>query len=189
MARRRYYRSRRTIPKQKWLTNMCNSVIKTGSEADVFGSGVSGFFYVPIITNRVNQTSITSSSGTTSNATILKTGRWKCKGVITGGIFSVNYMVGLMYVPEGYQVSDAGYIEETIVYRHPEWVLCWKRFDYSDAAQNNEFSLSSRLKRNLNAADSIIMFLIVENQTGTQLTIPANTTIARATATYVCRTN
>lgn len=160
MARRRYYRSRRTVPRQKWLTNMCDVRIETGSDSTVIGSGVTVLFTADIITNESNQNGTTNgNAGLTSNATILKTGRWKCKGVITG-IYATNYIIGMMYVPEGYNTNEtSGIISQSVVYRHPEWVLAWKRVDYTDASQSNEFSLSSRLKRNLNSGDKVVFLL------------------------------
>ena len=192
MARRRYYRSRRTIPKQKWLTNMCNiSINSVSAQATSIGGGLSYLYTTDIITNTSNVTATYNGATVNgTNASILKTGRWKCKGVIVSGFEALNYMIGLMYIPEGYTLSNSTLYENgTIIYKHPEWLLCWKRFDYSNAGQSNDFSLSSRLKRNLNSGDKIVMFLLANNSSGSPVNINASTSLLRATVTYVCRSN
>lgn len=193
MARRRYYRSRRTIPRQKWLTNMCNVLINSNSAQNtVINAGYCYLFKAEVIVNTGNLTQVSAQqTSTTTNTSILKTGRWKCKGVITAGSEALNYMVGLMYIPEGYDttISSTTVISQTVVFRHPEWVLCWKRFDYTNAGQSNEFSISSRLKRNLNSNDKIVMFLIMDNASAGNVTINSGVSLARSTVTYVCRTN
>lgn len=192
MARRRYYRSRRTIPKQKWLLNMCNvSVYSNTTQTTSISGGQSYLYTMDIISNTTNTTQTTNTNTiSSSNSTILKTGRWKCKGIIVSGFEALNYMVGIMYIPEGYTITSSGIFESgSVMYKHPEWVLCWKRFDYSNAGQSNDFSLTSRLKRNLNSGDRIVMFLLANNASGSAVNINANTSLLKATVTYVCRTN
>lgn len=194
MARRRYYRSRRTVPRQKWLINMCDVRIDVPTAQDVeLGTETSYIFSTPIIINESNQvlssTMASAPQPTATNATILKTGRWKVKGVISTGLqTTLDYMVGLCYVPEGYTLSNNGSMTNTLPYKHPEWVLAWKRFDFINLGQSNEISLSSRLKRNLNSGDRIVLFVIAYSARGAT-TIPGSSPVLRATVTYVCRSN
>ena len=192
MARRRYYyRTRRTVPKQKWLTNMCAVNINSVSgQVTTIGNSYSYIYSTDIIRNTSNKV-VSPDTTIYTNATILKTGRWKCKGIISSGFEAFNYLVGLMYIPEGYTITNTSTTidYQTVIYQHPEWVLCWKRFDYTNAGQSNEFSLSSRLKRNLNSGDRVIMFLLINNSSGNPVNIVASTNLLRATVTYVCRSN
>ena len=55
--------------------------------------------------------------------------------------------------------------------------------DYNNAAQRNEFSLSSKLKRNLNTGDQIIAFRICINRA------TSGQPVSSVVGNYVCRTN
>lgn len=188
MARRRYYRSRRVYPKQKWLP--VNNELGMDGRDSLPGAG-----YV-ITTLPITQNSsrnIDDGGGNVSNATIIKIGRVRIKGVImastTTGI-GMSYIIGIAYIPEGYAISQAPVgitsLGTSFFYKHPEWIMCWTRMDYSNAGQGNEFSLSSRLKRNLNTGDQIVVFRIAVNSNeATPLPVSA----IRATISYVCRAN
>lgn len=188
MARRRYYRSRRVYPKQKWLP--VNNELGMNGLASLSGSN-----YV-VTTQPITENSsrnITDGGGNVSSATIVKIGRVRIKGVIvspdTTGI-GMSYIIGIAYLPEGYNISQvpAGIdnLGNTFFYKHPEWIMCWTRTDYSNAGQANEFSLSSRLKRNLNTGDQIVVFRIAVNA-NTVTVLPVSS--IRATISYVCRAN
>lgn len=186
MARRRYYRSRRVYPKQKWLP-VNNELGMNGIEI----LAASNFLTTvqPITEN--SSRNITDGGGNVSSATIIKTGRFRIKGVLsvnTGAAMS--YIIGIAYVPEGYVINQTatgiGNLGNTFFYKHPEWILCWTRMDFSNASQGNEFSLSSRLKRNLNTGDQIVVFRIAVNSS-TNNGSPVSS--IRATISYVCRSN
>lgn len=185
MARRRYYyRSRRT--KQKWsytTVELNNEVAEMQTlRAIEFGMNVI-----------VNPT----STNLTSAVPIIKTGRFRVKGMvvpISGQLpFPVasSFIIALMYIPEGttFQSSAGTSIDNLtsfVFYKHPEWVMGWTRFDFTNAAQRNEFSITSRLKRNLNRGDSIQLVCITANRNTTTV-VPQSRFMA--TVSYVCRTN
>lgn len=187
MARRRYYRSRRVYPKQKWLP-VNNELGMNGLEIVAASTFVTTT--QPITEN--SSRNITDGGGNVSSATIIKVGRFRIKGVLSvssTGI-GVSYIIGIAYVPEGYSInqtaSDIGNLGNTFFYKHPEWIMCWTRLDYTNASQGNEFSLSSRLKRNLNTGDQIVVFRIAVNSSTNSST---SVSPIRATISYVCRSN
>lgn len=187
MARRRYYRSRRVYPKQKWLP-VNNELGMNGLE--MLGAASFVTTVQPITEN--SSRNITDGGGNVSSATIIKIGRVKIKGVLsvstTGG--AVSYIIGIAYVPEGYTINQTatgiGNLGNTFFYKHPEWIMCWTRIDYNNAGQGNEFSLSSRLKRNLNTGDQIVAFRIAVNSSTNNGSAVSS---IRATISYVCRSN
>lgn len=184
MARRRYYRSRRTYSKQKWLP--VNNEVPVNGNTVTSGS-------IRILYNTVTQNNTRTGSngqGNISSASIIKVGRFKYKGLIQTSTlnYPLTYIIGLSYLPEGYDLGSVysfDNVGECFFYRHPEWLLCWTRLDYNNSTQNNEIRLGSRLKRNLNSGDSIIVFVIAMNY-GTQDTGTSNVT---GTVSYVCRNN
>lgn len=187
MARRRYYRVKRVYPKQKWLP-VNNEVGMNGIESMTESAYLTTI--LPITENPSRN--IADGGGNVSSATIIKVGRVRIKGVLlsnTTGI-GMSYIIGVAYVPEGYNISQTsapiGNLGDSFFYKHPEWIMCWTRIDYSNASQQNEFSLSSILKRNLNTGDRIIVFRIAVNST-TNTVLPVSG--IRATISYVCRTN
>lgn len=186
MARRRYYRVKRVYPKQKWLP-VNNELGMNGVEM----LGASTFLTTtqPITEN--SGRNITDGGGNVSSATIVKIGRVRIKGVLsstTGA--SMSYIIGIAYVPEGYVINQTATsiadLGNTFFYKHPEWIMCWTRMDYSNGGQGNEFSLSSRLKRNLNTGDQIVAFRIAVNSS---TNIGSAVSSIRATISYVCRAN
>lgn len=185
MARRRYYRVRRVYPKQKWLP------VNNEVGVDEFASLQAGNYVVTIQPITENSTrTLSSGAGNVSSATIVKIGRVRYKGVISGSTsLGLSYIIGIAYIPEGYIINQTsasiGSIGETFFYKHPEWIMCWTRTDYVSTGQGNEISMSSRLKRNLNSGDQIVMFRIAINTQGNG----QNASAVRGTVTYVCRTN
>lgn len=188
MARRRYYRARRVYPKQKWLP-VNNELGMNGSDA------LPGAAFI-ITTQPITQNTsrnIDDGGGNVSSATIIKVGRVKIKGVITSSTttgIGMSYIIGIAYIPEGYAISQTanglGSLGTSFFYKHPEWIMCWTRMDYSNAGQGNEFSLSSRLKRNLNTGDQLVVFRIAVNSNASD---PLPVSAIRATISYVCRSN
>lgn len=149
---RRYYR-RRTVtvrPKKKWASNLkIIDETKTGSS-----------FTTILCTN--------SAQSDSPTPVILKTGNFKVRldsqvalGSSTELWPALNFYV--VYVPEGF-VFDASPQPDDInafVTRHPEWIIC-SGVAGSNTATGNKFDLetvsfSSRLKRNLNSGDKVLM--------------------------------
>lgn len=152
MPRRRYYRRyTRVVPaKKKWASNIITGTIGTA------GSGEAD-----------NLTLVANSSPTaTPTPVIVKTGNFKIQGdayldVRTGGgNISVAARVFVLYTPEGVTSDFA-----TVIGQHPEWIMGWTQLDLpitnaAAIAAGNRFTLSTRLKRNLNSGDKIRIVVI-----------------------------
>lgn len=182
--RKRYYRSRRVYPKQKWLIN--------NNEITVLGSSLPANSYQlrfePITQNPSRTES--SGAGNTSSASILKVGRFRFNGYITSSDNLTKYIIGISYIPEGYTLTantnvSRNNLGDCFFYKHPEWVLAWTRMDYNSATEN-EVRLYSKLKRNLNSGDGIILFVIAINNSTSDSTFSYP---VQGTVSYVCRTN
>lgn len=179
------YRTRRVYPKQKWAINAVQYNFATPAPA------ASNFTIQssPLIENPARNTVSGSSVSTASS--ILKCAHIKIKGVLPlGMIQGQNALITLMYCPEGVNPNLASTsldnIGSTIFYSHPEWIMAWTRMDYASFSQKNEFSLTTRLKRNLNPGDTIR--LIVYNINTSTENNASNINLS-ATASYCCRNN
>lgn len=89
---------------------------------------------------------------------IIKAGNFKIKGDGTASASgAVN--VFIMYLPESWGTTETDL--NSAVSSHPEWVMGWTTLNISSAAGNdvNAFSITSRLKRNLNSGDRIVLFV------------------------------
>lgn len=152
MARRRYFRyyPRTRVAKKKWATNYKTIECSNNSSAI--------YKYEVLCENK-------AQSGTPTPV-ILKAGNFKIQGDCsvsnpspsTLGILYLRVFV--LYVPEGWALTNLG----AIVTDHPEWIMAWSAVDLpvTSAAQTsggNKFSLSSRLKRNLNSGDKIVFYI------------------------------
>lgn len=179
------YRYKRIYPKQKWAINTIQNDFSVGvASSNNFSISGSTLIENPSRNN-------TSGQSVNSASSILKCAHIKVKGVITSGMLaSQSILISLMYCPEGITpfLNNASLdtIGSTIFYSHPEWIIAWTRMDYSNAAQKNEFYLTSRLKRNLNPGDTIRL-IVYNTFTGDS----ATTAIVKinATSSYCCRAN
>ena len=185
MPRRRYYRSRRTYPKQKWAIN----VNQHNFSVPIAGAQCYSIQGNLLIENPARNTTAGATVNTASS--ILKCAHVKIKGVVDSGMLNgQSILIALMYIPEGITPDAAStaldYMGNTIFYAHPEWILAWTRMDYSNAAQRNEFSLSSRLKRNLNPGDTVrlVVYNINTNTGGATAVVHLT-----GTASYCVRAN
>lgn len=150
MPRRYYKRTRVVRPKKKWASN-----IKLINE-----SGTGTACVIELCSN--------SSPTSTPTPVILKTGNFKVRvdSQVTYGA-SVEWWPSLsfyvMYMPEGMSLGtnpDADAVS-TYVTRHPEWILC-SGVAGSNTVTASKFDLetvtfSSRLKRNLNSGDKVVL--------------------------------
>lgn len=113
-------------------------------------------------------------------ATVIKCGNIKASfDMWKSGTFLGLAEVYIMFKPQGMNI-DASYCVS-----HPEYIMCWRTFDVIN--DNQSVTMQSRLKRNLNSGDSIIIFIRYKN---TQA--PGNTTSSLAItglASYVCCAN
>lgn len=113
-----------------------------------------------------------STQNTTPTPIILKVGNIKLQGDVVVAnttstlVPSVSIVVMVFYLPEGLALdgSTAG----TVANQHPEWILAWKMVDTGRIEQNGaistpSFSVSSRLKRNLNSGDKICIGFMTDS--------------------------
>lgn len=150
---RRYYRRTRTVvraPRKKWGSNIENFNMTTTGSSQLQGAS----------------SVLTQNSATSANPTpvIIKAGNFKVQGdafYITSAAAQVELSLYVVYLPEGVSPPDAATFQQLIL-SHPEWVLAWKfvsanRVTQAATEQSLSFSMSSRLKRNLNSGDRIVL--------------------------------
>lgn len=167
---RRYYRPRRTVvvrPKKKWASNMSQFVGAQTSTVNVAPSGTSPstHFYI------TNDLVVNKAQAGSPTPVILKCGNFKLKGdmkitlgtnTASGTAQFAGCIAYIIYVPEGVEASY------TLTQTHPEWIMAWSPINidvsYVQAGSSNiqnveKFSMSSRLKRNLNSGDKVVLLL------------------------------
>lgn len=123
-----------------------------------------------------------NSSNTTNapTATVIKCGNFKtyldyfasAQKLSNGRIF-------IMFVPQSMHVDT------TFPTNHPEYIMAWRTIDTSTNTLQT-VSIQSKLKRNLNSGDSVILLFIVANNDTGAGTVQWQ---VRATTTYVCCNN
>lgn len=180
------YRYRRVYPKQKWAIN----TVQLGFNTPAASSNTFAVQCNTVIENPSRNGN--SGQSVSAASSILKCAHIKVKGVINSGMIAgQSVLIALMYFPEGISpaVSTAtsmDFIGGSMFFSHPEWIMGWTRMDYSNVSQKNEFSITSRLKRNLNPGDTI-RFVVYNINTNSS----ENTTLVYVTATssYCCRAN
>lgn len=179
--RRRYYRVRVTKP--KWSSIIKNIEIDQPNiptnQYSIFGSLICG----------------NATNGDVVAQPVIKTAWFRAKGTITAasntGVFNPNisFMVAIMYIPEGISMTLTGgglsVVDQSIAFTHPEWILGWRRYDFIDAGQINEFSITSRLKRNLNKGDTVQLVVIGMNASAGG----SGAYHVSCTCSYACRAN
>ena len=146
MSRRRYFRRpvRTVAAKKKWASNLVNGTVSS-----------SGFSLL----------AQNSSQTTSPTPVIVKCGNFKVQGdvmVTTQGQGTnrpVPLVFYILFVPEGVGISDS------LVTTHPEWIMGWTVIDAqyigpaTTTTSGSRFSVSTRLKRNLNSGDSVVAIL------------------------------
>lgn len=176
--------ARRTYYRPKWSLNVTN-VLCT---ADAVNATQISIAQNSLIQNP-SRTRSTGDLNSVSSA-ILKAGRVRFKGVISSTMNAgQSAIIALIYLPELINASATAFsyasIGDTVFYSHPEWVMAWTRVDFTNAAQRNEVSLYSRLKRNLNPGDRIALILMNVNASNAA----APSIDLTGTCTYVVRNN
>lgn len=165
---RRYYR-RRTVavrPKKKWASNI-QLINQAGDRPR---------YVIELCSN--------STQSTSPTPVVVKTGNFKLRldaQVSTSGGMSitnwpsVSYYV--MYLPEGFEFTASPSHAELLSFitKHPEWIMA-----YSVAGSNTTTSskwdletctFSSRLKRNLNSGDKIVLIAVQEEDNAVLLNV------------------
>lgn len=153
MARRRYFRyyPRRTVPKKKWASNLISETV-SGATAQTR--------WATLVENKAQANAPTP--------TIIKCGNFKVQGDFYGNVNNPatnvfpNAVVYILFVPEGWTEADLANIPT----QHPEWIMGWSRINadalpLSSTAITNasKFTISTRLKRNLNSGDKVIFLM------------------------------
>lgn len=110
-----------------------------------------------------NIAALVANSAQTSTPTpiILKVGNIKLQGDATytsgsGSVTNPALILMVFYLPEGIAMNDS--TAGNVAAQHPEWIMAWKMIDVqvgSGVVPASSFSVSSRLKRNLNSGDRI----------------------------------
>lgn len=159
MARyRRRYRTIVRAPKKKWATNIVNFNDTTA------GSATAQFGAIKLAEN--------SSQSSRPTPVIVKVGNFKVQGdvFVAAGSNAAQTEISMyvIYVPEGINLPDAA-TSRNLILAHPEWVLAWKFVSSNIATagiptNDQSFTFSSRLKRNLNSGDSIYLLCLAQSQ-------------------------
>lgn len=81
-----------------------------------------------------------------------------------------NFLLAIMFLPQGFTGSY------NLPKEHPEWILAWRTVDANFSSLQN-VQISSRLARNLNSGDSIILFVSGSN---------LGTSTSEITVSFIC---
>ena len=166
---RRYYR-RRTVtvrPKKKWSSN-----ILLINQGQAHGPR----FVLELCSN--------SSQSTSPTPVVVKAGNFKLRldsQLTTAGGMSISNWPSVsfyvMYLPEGFVFTASPSHAELISYitKHPEWILA-NSIAGSNTASASKWDLetvsfSSRLKRNLNSGDKIVLIGVQEDDNALDLDV------------------
>lgn len=192
MARRRFYRIKRVYPRKKWASNYNEFDFEATS---TFPQG-GGTAQTAVTTNysvlAINAPQLTVSP----TPVILKVGNFKIRGSInqfttqpTNPANTISSCkIYCMFVPEGINLDD-NTTATRLPQQHPEWIMGWTVIDSGivngTATDLPKFSITSRLKRNLNSGDRVVLLY----STRTRVTYgTAETNIdSRFAGTVVCQ--
>lgn len=153
--------------------------------------------WCPVITQQDINTSIAATSqkvsivtlcsnsanvgGTAPTSTVIKAGNFKVVvDVNVSSAFNGSGRMYVMYCPQGIGISST---DTSFITQHPEWIMCWRGFEPGTSGLQ-AVSMQSKLKRNLNSGDTIILITDVNNYSSNQSQI-----VYHATCTYVCCAN
>ena len=78
-----------------------------------------------------------------------------------------------LYVPQGVVINSG------LPVLHPEWIMAWRNIPNDVSATHHQVMLSSKLSRNLNSGDSIVMLFSFYNNA-------SSPTTASVSARYSC---
>lgn len=171
---RRYYTRYRPRPygkRRKWSPTLLQGVSTLSIPASS-SQALTGFTSTVLCGNSAN------SGTTTPVSTIIKVKNFKvvCDITVTQNTIR-NLFFAIMFLPQGFTPTV------TTPQEHPEWVMVWRTVDATSAGEQRaqgipNIQLSSRLTRNLNSGDSIVLY-----QSGT---LPANVTSINVNTAYYC---
>lgn len=121
-----------------------------------------------------------SNTQTGPTATIIKCGNFKLNFDVQSSSntpFAGYGQAYVMFAPQG--------VNPTVDYpnEHPEYIMAWRSFDPGYNALQS-LSLQTKLKRNLNSGDAVVLVVRISNISSTQQTIAFH-----HTTTFVCCNN
>lgn len=158
--RRRYTRTIVRAPRKKWGSNMVNVNMNALDTTGVETLAAS----VVLAENKTETTAPTP--------VIIKAGNFRLQGDLhlIGGSSgkTVTITLYIIFVPQGISFTSATSYSN-FIQNHPEWIMAWRVLEggyipsTGESFDSNRFTVSSRLKRNLNSGDGIYAVLIVEN--------------------------
>lgn len=122
-----------------------------------------------------------SNASTAPTSTIIKCGNFKCVvDVNITSAFNGSGRLYIMFVPQSVSIggTDTGFVKA-----HPEWIMCWRGFEPGTNGLQ-AVSMQSKLKRNLNSGDRIVLVSEIFNYAST-----SSTAVMHITCSYVCCNN
>lgn len=153
--------TRRTIivrkPKVKWSPHM-----ETVNYEITLSAGSNFAFYPHVVAANATDSHLPS-------VPVVQATRINFQGhMSTTGTANTDWFAYIMYVPEG---MDAGLatVDNWIAFinQHPEYIMTRKIVDPGDTANNTatNISIQTRMRRNLNSGDQIVLLLIAHSLT------------------------
>lgn len=153
--------SKRTIivrkPKVKWSPH-----VETVNYQVTMGSGTNFTFYPHVIAANASDSHLPS-------VPVVQVTRINFQGQLgTAGTANLDWFAYIMYIPEG---MDAGLatVDNWIAFinQHPEYIMARRIVDPGDVSNNTTatISLQTRMRRNLNSGDQVVLLLIAHSLT------------------------
>lgn len=165
--RRRYTRTIVRAPKKKWCSNILDINLVTAGAGVTSPVATISSSYVPLAQNKTEANSPTP--------VVIKTGNFRLQAdmqfiVSTSGGISTTPVATLyiVYAPQGW-LLDTSQSASALIANHPEWIMAWKVLETnyvlteSRGSDSVRFTLTSRLKRNLNSGDTVAAVILYDN--------------------------
>lgn len=164
MARyRRRYRTIIRAPKKKWCSNILDINMTTNGAGSTTPVATISSSYSILAENKTEVGSPTP--------VIIKTGNFRLQGDLRfeggeAGSFPTCTLY-IVYAPQGWLLNTAQ-SASALIANHPEWIMAWRVLESGlvpgqDLVDSNRFTVTSRLKRNLNSGDSVAAIVLYDN--------------------------
>lgn len=173
-SHRSYRPYRRFYRKKKWSPVLLQDGLAFTLPPAQGGAPGRNFYNVILSANSANTTA-------PPTATVLKVANFRLSLDLNppSGFQGAGKMF-VVYVPEDVNVSAS------LPYNHPEWVMAWKTFEPGQTDPQSTITMSSRMRRNLNSGDRIVLLLDMLNFS----TAPEGVQFVGAiTCSYACCSN
>jgi hypothetical protein len=130
-------------------------------------SAASGNFntYVDLIVNPSN-----AVGGNQLTGYVETIGRFSIDCTLEGVQSLNNVAMFIMYIPEGYQISNQGNTGNSVLNQHPEWIMAYKYLGSPTQSASDQISqgcqptrIRSRVRRNLMTGDRIMLYITGTN--------------------------